>query len=337
MPRRPLRTNEQATVDSLHSLHQEALSNLLVAQQTILDELQEDRRSTPTGMVHHYTGRGGMEGIIDTGTLRLSDYTSMIDTGEIQFAFQIGMRVLRQVYEDGPRTGRLRRFVEGTEAIGLYGLPRFFRAFILSLTTNGDASQQWELYAERSTGYCLGFDGPTLDQAFVEYQRVMRLEAGGSFEVVYSEELCETYMRRYVTNALDAVLWLAERPSLAEAARDAMKEIGVNLVFAFIFTALFFKHSGYVAEGEYRFLVMTLPDNPVPGLQVRTNRDGQQIDYYAFDWRSQFAHALKQIRIGPGVVESEGRQIVAEALNRADLTADVLMSGMPRVRVRRAS
>jgi len=52
---------------------------------------------------------------------------------------------------------------------------------------------------------------------------------------------------------MEATSNINERRPYYKEAGKALREISVNLVFAFIFTALFFKHSGYSNEGEYRF------------------------------------------------------------------------------------
>src|SRR5258708_23717530 len=116
----------------LHPAHRMDVENYKNAQQKILDELQEDRRSTPTGMVYHYCGHDGMKGITNTGTLWLSDYTSMFDKTEIKYGVDIGMEILRRTYEDCPKTGRLRRFVEGTERGARRGWGTIFPSYILS-------------------------------------------------------------------------------------------------------------------------------------------------------------------------------------------------------------
>jgi hypothetical protein len=135
------------------------MATLLVKQQTIWDELEEDRRRTPTSMIFHYADKRGLSGISKYGKLWLNDFTRMYDTSEIEYGFDIGMQILREAYENGPKTGRLKRFMRGTEAIAKRGLPKYFLGYILSLTPLGDELPQWEIYGERARGYCLVFNG----------------------------------------------------------------------------------------------------------------------------------------------------------------------------------
>jgi hypothetical protein len=333
MAGRKLTANEQAILDKLSPIHRPAVGKLLIAQQDILDALRKDRLSTPTGIVHHYSDKNGLEGITKSGLLWLSDYTTMPDTGEIEYGFNLGMEVLRQAYEDGPKTGRLRRFLRGTQAVAKRGLPKYFHAYILSLTPKGDALPQWREYADNATGFCLGFNSRILDRAFVSFTKATGLEASGSFKVLYNERRLRSLVTKYVRNAFDAVLWLPERPKFYQEAAEAMKEIGVNLLFAFIFTALFFKHRSYESENEYRYIVMTFPDNRIPGLKKRRGKKGRRVGYFEFDWRSHHAHALKLVRIGPARKEAQGRQSVRKALAQAHLSAKVVMSGIPPIKL----
>lgn len=333
MASRELTANEREHVEKLIPIHRETVASLLVAQQDILDKLRKNRRNTATGTVYHYTGQLAMEGITQRGSLWLSDYTTMPDKGEISWAFNVGMEIVRDAYEDGPKTGRLTRFVGLVEKIAKKPLNQYFHAYILSLTPNGEVAGQWQLYADQSAGYCLGFDSRILDRAFVAFTKTKGLMASGSYKVLYDERRLRSLMQEYVTNALDAVISISEyRPAYNQSAAKALYEIGVNLVFAFIFTALFFKHPGYSAENEYRYIIMTLPKRRgIPALERRTHR-GRKVTYFEFDWKNHAPCPLKQIKIGPAQSERKGRSIVAKALKRARLTPDVVMSTMPIVR-----
>ncbi len=154
----------------------------------------------------------------------------------------------------------------------------------------------------------------------------------GSFDVIYDESLLRSLMLDYVRNALDAVLWLDERSGRHRSTVTAMYEIGANLMFAFIFTALFFKSPAYVSEGEYRYFMGTFPNVRIPGVMTRT-AGRSKVRYFAMDWKSGHADALKQIWIGPGMDEQRGRKTVARALAKAVLSvSDIRMSAIPRTR-----
>jgi hypothetical protein len=87
-----------------------------------------------------------------SGSFWLSDYTQMFDTSEIKHGFNVGMKLLREAYEESPKTGRLRRFLKGTEKVAERGLPEYFHGYILSLTLSADQLTQWEIYGDRTEG-----------------------------------------------------------------------------------------------------------------------------------------------------------------------------------------
>ena len=143
--------NDWVAKSNLHPVHREPVMQVIRAQQDILDKLQHDRLNTPTGMVHHYTKKDGLEKITQFGTLWLSDYTKLIDTKEVAYGFELGMEVFRQVYENSARTGRLRRFNWLIESIARKGLGTYFKGYVLSLSKNEDDLPQWREYGDRAS------------------------------------------------------------------------------------------------------------------------------------------------------------------------------------------
>lgn len=327
-------TSQQDIIDRLHPTFRESVAHVLQAQQKLLNELQQDRLNVPTGVVHHYTTQDGLEKITQHGTLWLSDYTKLVDTSEVAYGFGIAMETLRQQYEDGPKTGRLRRFKWLVESMAMKGLGTYFSGYVLSLSKHEDDLPQWREYGDRERGYCLSFDGLTLDKAFESFSEAKGLYSGGSFDVLYDEQRLRALLRKYVDNAYEAVLWLEERPGVLKEAATAIYEIGANLMVAFIFTALFFKNPKYVSEAEYRYFMGTFPTRRVSGVQMR-GTGKKKTGYFAMDWKSAHASALTQVWIGPGTSEKKGRRVVAGALTKAGLSTsniDVRMSTVPPTR-----
>ena len=332
MPRRKLKPNEQIIIDSLRPAHRERIADVLTKLDDKWNWLLKDRRATPTGMVYHYTNQKGLDGITKYGTLWLNDYTTMSDTSEIKYGFDTGMRILREEYENGPKTGRLRRFVQGTEAAVRRGIGEYFHGYILSLTPKADELTQWEIYGNRARGFTLGFSGRTIDAAFNVFRKRTGIEAGGSFKVIYDDKRLRRMMRYHVRTVLDGVMLLNEEGRLnRQGSGTAMEWAGKQLIFAFIFSALFFKHPAYKHEDEYRYFVMTLPDNRIGGLKTRRGRKGRMIDYYEIDWKRWHAHALKQIGLGPLIGADQRRRTAARALRRGRLTADIVYSSIPEI------
>lgn len=135
-------------------------------------------------------------------------------------------------------------------------------------------------------------------------------------------------MVQYVRNALTTVSELSEPPALRRQTARALERIATNLVFAIIFTSLYFKHPSYRSEREYRFLMMTLPDNTIPGLLMRQS-NGQSVGYFPFDWKTGHSRCLTSVCIGPAIDGADGRRIASEVLAPNSLSAEIIRTTIP--------
>ena len=79
--------------------------------------------------------------------------------------------------------------------------------------------------------------------------------------------------------------------------------------------ALYFKHSAYEMEREYRFLTTK---NKKDTTEVRLRpRNYELIKYIEFDWKSAGADVLKKIVIGPAANFEKSKEFAEECLRRA--------------------
>jgi Protein of unknown function (DUF2971) len=324
--------SEQAITDRalarLMPVHRPVFERLRIKQQALLAELQDEQRNAPARMVYHTAKSRGMIGITSSRSLWMSDYMEMNDKKEIRWGVDIGIAELRSEYRKRPKSEPLTRFVERTaEIIEKDGLGVYFSAYILSLSLKKDDLYQWTNYGDRARGYCLGFDGGVLDAAFVQFTHSLDQIGYGSFSVLYSRAGLRRRMRQYARNVLDAISELENAPELARSLTKTLEEIGKELIYAFIYTAVYYKNPDFKTEQEYRYLVMTSAGNRLPILKQRPLR-GKEIDYFEFDWRSH-SHALRSIMIGPDKNEVKGRRAIARALAGTGLAPAVRKSGIP--------
>lgn len=302
-------------------------------QEAIIGRLRNERESRKLGSVYHYAGdQAALNGICGGG-IWISDYISMNDKREIKHGVDIGLNTLKLACEGLPQTERLQVFLRSMNAKVARGLGSRFSAFVMSCSVDRDSAFMWNRYGRGGTGYCMEFESAVLDQAFTTYRRANQLEASGSYEVIYDDVRLRSIMREYVSNALATVAAIYDPPHMRDSATIALNEIAANLLFAIIFSALYFKDpsiepaANWQSEHEYRFLIMTLKDNPIPGIKYRTTADGQQVGYYVFDWTSH-SQALNSVLIGPNLNETQGRQNVAAALNGGGLNVPILESSV---------
>ena len=305
-------TEESPASDPYSSLmpaYRTLMEALDAKQQTLLSAFQHERQSTQDGVVYHYTGDLGLYHILSSGNLWVSDYTSMNDPSEINYGIGIGLEVLKAElqHRGNPPLGLM--FLQPFEQTTKKGLHPFMSAYVLSMSLDDDELMQWRLYADGATGFNIGFDSTVLDRAYNQYTSSGGL--GGSFRVLYDETLLRTEMHRYVVNALDVIQTMPRGPT--QAMGTMFGKIGTNLMFALIYTALYFKHPAYRYEREYRYLIVTRPNQILPGLLKRPRRM-KLIDYLNLDWKTQFSSSLKSLRVGPAADYSRAQTFVRQTL-----------------------
>ena len=332
MAKRPLTESEQVILDRLHPVHREALRRYQVIQEAIITKLRKERARRPASIIHHYTKPDVFPLILRSGELFLSDYSKMIDTSEIEYGFNTGMEVLQYELADSWKTGRAKLLVWMMEQIAKEGLGKYLKGYVGCLSKAEDDLPQWREYGGGETGFCLSFDEQELDKAFEAFKVGKAIYSGGGFEVVYDDARLRRIMKQYVDNALHEATWLSDRPGRKNLWR-AVWEIAANLAYAFIYTALYFKHWKYKSEHEYRYFVAVHPADQIAARLTRPGKFGEEVEYFAMDWKTEHAHALKQIWIGPAVTEAQGRETIRQVLEREGIgVGDIRMSLAPPTR-----
>jgi hypothetical protein len=118
--------------------------------------------------------------------------------------------------------------------------------------------------------------------------------------------------------------------SLPDATVEAyMRELRTSLALQVLRTALFFKHTAYHNEQEYRFIQIH-PADREPSVKFRS-RPNMLLRYREFDWKATVPQAFKEIVIGPGIEPRIGGRFVHDCL-RAYFplaTPHVQLSGIP--------
>lgn len=298
-------------------------------QEAIIGRLRHERESIRTGRIHHYArDEAGLSGI-SGGRLWMSDYTTLNDAVEIKHGVDIGLNVLKQACDALPLTERLQVFKMAINKKVERGLSHYFAAYVLSLSLDGNNPNLWDRYANQGRGFCVEFESTILDDAFKVFTKANGFEASGSYEVIYDDVRLRSIMQEYVSNALAEVVAIFDPPHMRDSAEIALNSIASSLLFAFIFTALYFKDTSkdWQHEHEYRFLIMTLPDKTVPGIFFRGPPDAP-IGYYKFDWTSH-RNALTSVSVGPAQPFDAGRVLVERALTANGLTAEVRPALIP--------
>lgn len=264
----------------------------------------------PPSLIYHYTGDLGLRGILESGKLWLTDIFGLNDPSELTHGFDISVHILRAMAEGGPPEHAV--FAKHFAAFRESGVQESAHYFVCSLSAHADELGQWRAYADDGRGYALVFDGQALEDAFTkEGDKPIRNNA--TFPVTYDDALASGLQRQIIERALTLVSMPRGRNMQSKPLHSYMKELSISLTLHALRTGLFFKHTGYINEKEYRFLQIFPADVPAPEVLIRS-RPYSLVRYREFDWRAKAPGALKKVIVGPGADKQKAFQFAADCL-----------------------
>ena len=182
------------------------------------------------------------------------------------------------------------------------------RQFVECFSPSGDDLGQWRAYADNGKGFALGFDGPRLEAAFGKMPHLC-----GTFAMNYDELALRAAAERIAAEALQAAEFPVGKGYDGPTLSAFLHALSVQISNAILYTAMFFKHSAYAIEREYRFQHVRAIDN-VEGIVTIGDRR-----YIEFDWRSSDPGLLTNIVIGPTADREQATRYAEECLRSAGL------------------
>ena len=258
----------------------------------LADEIPEEVNAQPTPkVIWHYTDDRGLSGILETGTLWITDIFDLNDPSELRHGLSYGVNYLNKIAQSWGIT-ELSYVAKVFSELHASGVRETMNFFTLCFSLDGDELGQWRAYADDGRGYALGFDGDILEALF------LALSPGShhTFPVIYDDALAESQQKALV----DVVSLVFSDPKFAGLSIQQKKKVMIRASNIFssniILTAALFKHQAYTNEKEYRFLEAAHTKQPV-SIKHR-KRPYSLVRYRELDWQ-QHRDALKFIRIGP--------------------------------------
>lgn len=269
-------------------------------------------------VTYHYTTAAGLQGIIESGSIWMTDARHLNDAGELVHAARI-MRgliaakiesifpeVAGSAHEDAAASRisvltTIRSYLDRIEA----GREYEHSAYIAAFCEDGNLLSQWRGYGGGVLGYSLGFNSDLLEKSVVP--RIA--DADGvtkSLELVAVDYGIDTVIAQ-IQAAVDR---LATYPS-GHPGVHAWSQFGqiVLPVLAKI------KDPGFEEEKEWRLLLTT--DGRPEVVKFRGGSTGL-VPYVSAQWPRE---ALKEIIVGPGP-DLELRADAVRQLLRSDIDVD---------------
>lgn len=272
-------------------------------------------------LIYHYTDHDGLQGILKSGELWLTDILKLNDPSEIKFGIDHAVSVLEHAAANADKGAR--DFVKRFSATLQGNWSQVAKFYSLSFTEAEDDLDQWRAYASDGKGYVLAFDGKAIDKAFTLRDGNCVLGAS-TFPITYNpctvtnnngcdleckiSKLTQKIISAAVPLASDALL-----EHLSSSLRgEYLKKLSLALASPILHIATLFKHYAYTHEREYRFLQVTGANCSVQ-LSVR-RRPNQIVEYATFDWRRFAPQSLRKIIVGPAADKSKADRFVEDCL-----------------------
>jgi len=280
----------------------DAITNLFTAS------LDQERLPS---LIYHYTNDAGLEGILRSGTLWLTDIFDLNDPSELRHGCSQLVRILKERAAEGPREAQV--FAEALERFLLNGgIEASAHYFVCSFSKSGDELGQWRAYADNGRGFAIGFDSKALVGAFDAEDRARNLP-NSSFAVTYSDDVLATLQRKLIDEAMPVISLPRGKELTPDEINTYMDALLVRVSADAMSQVILFKHEAYKNEAEYRFLQVFRGDQPVPEGHHRT-RPYRLIRYREFNWQGPAANALWQIVTGPAADPIKGPKFARDCL-----------------------
>jgi hypothetical protein len=251
--------------------------------------------------VYHYTDLGGLEGILQHGSIRLTDIFCLNDPKELRHGMDYATSALQE--EISRATNPVLptfayRFTkdlsEGMEDVG--------RFFVTAFSPRGDHLDKWRAYADNGNGFAMGFRTGIMEKGgFLQKTGHRDPFHNYTFSIQYDDEALQERHRKLAE--------LVARHLPHDAEGEAMKPYVLEYALQCLTVSLLHKHSSYLDESEYRFMqTWAVRDYKTLSNVIRCRRraNGRYTPFVEHDWKTPAANALTDIIIGPTICARPG-------------------------------
>jgi hypothetical protein len=194
---------------------------------------------TPPEVLHHYTDRVGLVGIMESKTLWATDIRHLNDESEVRYSRDLLGALAERFRQEQGDSWAARVVCEAVAALA--SAPTSPDTFVASLCDDGDNLGQWRGYGGHGQGFAVGFDRERLRVA-------AQAQDYSLIRLIYEQAAQEAQLEKSIREAIEVVArWGVDRAS-APPAIDQLLSLGV----AFTLVTLCIKNPYFKDEREWR-------------------------------------------------------------------------------------
>src|SRR5262249_26733285 len=135
----------------------------------------------------------------------------------------------------------------------------------------------------------------------------------------YNASELQTLLQRLIFLLKQKIAFVEKvRPATKEAFSAYMNELLLITALHLYRVSLFFKHSAFAHEAEYRFLSLFRGDEPPPEMKLRQRGD-TTIRFRELNWRLLAPSSLRSVRIGPAADHDGAKTNIKKLLSDSGL------------------
>lgn len=251
--------------------------------------------------IYHYTDLGGLEGILQHGTIRLTDIFCLNDPKELRHGMDYALSALQEEIRRNANPSLPtfyytfnRYLAEGMEDVG--------RFFVTAFSPRGDHLDKWRAYADNGNGFAIGFRTQSLENdAFLQPAGHADPFHNHTFSIQYDDEELQRRHEKLASYIS------AHLPHGADPAQ--MKPFILQYALHCLTVSLLHKHSSYIDEREYRFLQTWNVQSYAAlskAIQCRRRANGRYTPFVEHDWKGARGESLSDVIIGPTICAQPG-------------------------------
>lgn len=228
----------------------------------------------PDKPMYHYTNRQGLQGILESQQIWLTERQYLNDSSEIMHAFNVIKNSILEIAQDKNLWEELfsffcKNYIEKTEH------------YIFSFSSKSNYLYAWRCYADDGAGYCLKFS-----KNFFENKEENNLD-----------QPMFVFLKNFYSNSMSILdIKIQDIVSLVE--EDIKKnechkpEIFIHFIGAILHLLPVIKHPAYKEEDEYRIVSSAHDDKQSQIFYICSN--GVKKQYYSFN-----LEYVEEIWVGP--------------------------------------